>query len=217
MLLLALLAFWPSFFKPVIQGSFNSPVSLIHWHASFVFLWLLLLMVQPLLISLKRFAYHQILGLLAVLVVFGLVYTGFMVQVEFMQHYFKLNEWVHAVQVPFFRMVTLLIFIICFLLSLLIKDRSWHKRLVFLGSFALLEAAFARLFLNYMGQLELSGLLGTLTHIGLMVYFVIWDRLTLGRFHPVSLWGSIAITLIIVGSAPIASTTWWFDIAKKIA
>ncbi|TDR23570.1 hypothetical protein [Marinicella litoralis] len=217
MLLLALLAFWPSFFKPVIQGSFNSPVSLIHWHASFVFLWLLLLMVQPLLISLKRFAYHQILGLLAVLVVIGLVYTGFMVQVKFMQHYFKLNEWVHAVQVPFFRLVTLLVFTVCFILAMLIKDRSWHKRLIFLGSFAILEAAFARLYMNYMGVLELAGLLGALTHIGIMAYFVFWDRIVLGHFHVVSLWGSIIITAFIFGTAPIAETQWWFGVAQSIA
>ena len=100
---------------------------------------------------------------------------------------------------------------------MLIKDRSWHKRLIFLASFAILEAAFARVFLNYMDVFELSGLLGALTHVGVMAYFVIWDRIELGRFHVVSLWGSIIITLLIFGTAPIAETQWWFEMAQTIA
>ncbi|VAW43741.1 hypothetical protein MNBD_GAMMA02-1294 [hydrothermal vent metagenome] len=217
MFLVALLGFWPSYFSPVIHATFNSPVSLIHWHASFTFLWLLLLVIQPLLIHQKQIAYHQILGTLGVIIAIAVIYTGFMLQAQFMHHYFSLNELVHAVKVPFFRLVTLLIFTVCFLLSMLIKDRSWHKRLVFLASFAILEAAFARVFLNYMDVLELPGLLGALTHIGIMVYFVLWDRIELGRFHVVTLWGSIIITLLIFGTAPIAETQWWFEMAKKIA
>ena len=217
MLLVALLGFWPSYFSPVIEATFKPPVKLIHWHATFTFSWLLLLVIQPLLINLKRVAYHQLLGIFGVLVAIGLVYTGFMVQVQFMQHYFSLNELVHAVTVPFFRLVTLLVFTFCLLLSLLIKDRSWHKRLIFLGSFAILEAAFARVFLNYTDVLELSGLYGALTHIGVMACFVIWDRIELGHFHVVSLWGSIIITLIIFGTAPIAETQWWSEMAQSIA
>lgn len=217
MLAVALVGFWPSYFNPVINTTFNSPASLIHWHASFVFIWLLLLVVQPLLISLKRVAYHQTLGFFGVLIAIGVTYTGFMLQVQFMQHYFILNELVHAVQVPFFRLVTLMVFVVCFLLSISVKDRSWHKRLLFLGSFSLLEAAFARLFLNHMGELELSGLFGTMTHIGIMAYFVLWDRIRLGRFHEVSLWGAIIITLIIIATAPLADTEWWFEVVKRMA
>ena len=217
MLMVAVLGFWPSYFSPLIDGTFKGPVKLIHWHAIFTFSWLLLLVIQPLLINLRRVAYHQLLGIFGVLVAFGLVYTSFMVQVQFMQHYFSLNELVHAVTVPFFRLVTLVVFTLCFLLSMLIKDRSWHKRLIFLGSFAILEAAFARVFLNYTEVLELSGLYGALTHIGVMACFVIWDRIKLGHFHVVSLWGSIVITLIIFGTAPIAETQWWSAMAQSIA
>ncbi len=217
MLLVALLGFWPSYFSPIMDATFNGPVKLIHWHAAFTFSWLLLLVIQPLLINLKRVAYHQLLGIFGVLIAIGVIYTSFMVQVQFMQHYFSLNELVHAVMVPFFRLVTLLVFTICFILSMLIKDRSWHKRLIFLGSFAILEAAFARVFLNYTDVLELSGLYGALTHIGVMAVFVIWDRLELGYFHVVSLWGSIIITVIIFGTAPIAETQWWSEMAQSIA
>ncbi len=217
MFLVALLGFWPSYFSPVINATFNSPVSLIHWHASFTFLWLLLLVIQSLMISQKQITLHQTLGMFGVVVAIGVIYTGFMVQAQFMQHYFSLNELTHAVIVPFFRLVTLLVFVVCFLLSMIIKDRSWHKRLIFLGSFALLEAAFARVYLNYIGLLELSGLLGALTHIGVMAYFVLWDRIQLGRFHAVTLWGSIIITLLIFGSAPVAETHWWFEMANNIA
>jgi|GEM_PF-4289791 len=217
MLLVALIAFWPSFFNPVLQAKFTSPVSLTYWHASLIFLWLLLIVIQSILISFKRIAFHQILGLFSIIIAIGMIYTSFMLQVQFMQHYFSLNELTHAVQVPFFRLITLLVFVVCFILSMLIKDRSWHKRLILLGSFALLEAAFARLFLNYSAAFELSGLFGTLTHIGVMAYFVIWDRIMLGHFHLVSLWGSVSITLLILGTAPVAESSWWFEMAKSMA
>ena len=58
MLMVAVLGFWPSYFSPLIDGTFNGPIKLIHWHAIFTFSWLLLLVIQPLLINLRRGAYH---------------------------------------------------------------------------------------------------------------------------------------------------------------
>ncbi len=217
MLVVALIGFWPSYFRPLFQHTFNSPVSLTHWHAAFTFLWLLLLVVQPLLVTLRKIKWHRMLGGLGLLTAIGVIYTGFMLQVQFMQHYFNLHELIHAVQVPFFRLMTLLVFTVCIVLAMAIKDRSWHKRLLFLGTFAILEAAFARFFLNYFGMLELSGLLGAVTHVGIMVYFVMWDRLRLGRFHPVTLWGAILITLVTFGTAPIADSGWWLEITRILA
>ncbi len=217
MFLVALIGFWPSYFRPIIQNTFSSPVSLTHWHASFTFMWLMLLVVQPLLVSMRKIKWHQSLGGFGLLIAVGVIYTGFMLQAQFMQHYFSLDELTHAVQVPFFRLMTLVVFTVCFVLAMLIKDRSWHKRLLFLGTFAILEAAFARLFLNYMGMLELSGLLGAVTHIGIMVIFVMWDRLRLGLFHPATLWGSILITLVTFGTAPIADSGWWQEMARAMA
>ncbi len=217
MLLVSVVAFIPSYFSPLINNTSIGPIKFVHWHALFVMLWLLLLVIQPWLVSQRKIKLHQILGVFGILIAIGVIYTSLMVQAQFMHHYLSLNELTHAVKVPFFRLMTLLVFTACVVLSLVIKDRSWHKRLIFLGSFAILEAAFARLFLNYMGVIELSGLLGALTHLGIMVFFVIWDRIELGRFHIVSLWGSVIISVLIFGTAPIADTQWWFAVAKNLS
>lgn len=217
MLFIALIGFWPSYFQPTLASTFNSPVSMMHFHVITTFVWLLLLVIQPLLVYLNIIVWHKYVGLFSLLVALGLIYSCMMVQLQFMHHYASLDEHAHAVLVPFFRLVTLLIFTVCIVLATLVKDRSWHKRLIFLGSFAILEAAFARLFLNYFQLLELSGLLGALVHVLVMVIFLTWDRLRLGYFHPVSLWGTIVITLVTFGSAPVANSAWWADVAAQMA
>ena len=213
LLLLALVGFWPSYFLPLSQCTFNYPVSMIHWHVVFTFAWLLLLVIQPGLKIKKQMHWHRRLGLLGLFLALGLIITGYQVQVQFMQHYFQLNETSHAVQLPFFRLITLLVFTLCFFFAMLFKDRAWHKRLLILGTMTIMQAGFARLYLNYWGELELAGLYGAITHVVVMVLFVIWDRMTHGRFHPASLWGSVMITLLVFGTAPLAESSWWSGMA----
>ena len=107
-----------------------------------------------------------------------------------------------AVFTPFFRLLTLLVFAVCVITALVRRNRSdWHKRLMLLGTFSLLEAPISRFYGNVLDLGDISGLLAAVSHTVLMIIFLIWDRRMLGRFHRVTVWGTIIITLVIFGTA----------------
>ncbi|WP_223788280.1 hypothetical protein [Marinicella meishanensis] len=215
--LLAVVGFWPGYFQPLWQQTFQSPVALTHVHAAYCFAWLTLMVLQAWLQIKHHRRWHRRLGLLGVIVAAGVVVTGVWLQAQFMQHYLTLGETQHAIQLPFFRLATLLVFAVCVVLALLISDRSWHPRLLLLGTLSLMQAAFARLYLHHLGVLELAGLYAAITHLVLMAFWVWWDRLQLGRFHAVSLWGTVLITAVMFGTAPLAQSVWWSQWAVALA
>jgi len=88
-----------------------------------------------------------------------------------------------------------------------------HKRLMLLATVNLLEAAFIRFPLEFITDNA------PLTTFGPALLFVvalgIYDRRTMGRIHPVTLWGGIAIALslpvafVVSGNAPWLSIAAW--------
>jgi hypothetical protein len=58
LLAVALVAFWPSYLSLGISGSPNY----VHWHAGTCVFWMLLLIVQPILISRRRMDMHRRIG-----------------------------------------------------------------------------------------------------------------------------------------------------------
>ena len=84
------------------------------------------------------------------------------------------------------------------------------------GTLALLQAPLVRMYANVFGFQEISGPLGVFSHIVLMVVFIFWDRLAHGRFHPVSIGGSILITLIVFGISPFVQSDWWQELAIQL-
>lgn len=73
--LLALIAYWPSYFSRVLSADHYT-----HFHASLAALWILMLAAQPMLIRAKRLAWHRLLGafsyVLAPLIVVSIMLLG---------------------------------------------------------------------------------------------------------------------------------------------
>src|SRR5688572_7786671 len=75
LLLLAFVAYWPSYFSQVLSADHYT-----HFHASLAALWIVMLAAQPTLIRMKRLALHRLLGafsyVLAPLIVISIVLLG---------------------------------------------------------------------------------------------------------------------------------------------
>jgi len=217
-LVISIAGFWPTYFAPIIAGTYTDAVPLMPWHVLGMGLWVVLIASQPALVAIGRTDLHRSIGVFGAVVALGVVITGTIVQLDAMALHAGLDNTGDAVITPFFRLVTLLVFAVCVIAALVRWNRSdWHKRLMLLGTFSLLEAPLSRFYSNVLGLGDNSGLLAAVSHAVLMIIFLIWDRRTLGRFHPVTLWGTILITLIIFGTAPIAFSAWWADVAATLA
>ena len=75
LLLLAVVAYWPTYFSRVLSADHYT-----HFHASLAALWIIMLAAQPTLIRMKRLALHRLLGafsyVLAPLIVVSIMLLG---------------------------------------------------------------------------------------------------------------------------------------------
>ena len=217
-LVIALVGFWPSYVAPLAAGSYRPPSPTMTWHVIFTTAWLILLILQPLLVRQNMIALHRQLGVLGVLVAIGVVVTGIVVQLDVLGPYAAKDDYANAVPIPFIRLTLLLGFAICITWAVLLRSRpDWHKRLMLLGTLPLFQSAFDRMGANVFGLPEIRGLFAIGGFLGLLLLFVIWDRIRLGHFHPVTKWVTIAFAVFYVFSPAIAGSPWWRAIAASLA
>ena len=184
--------------------------SLIHVHAALFTAWIVLLFAQTRLVAAGRIDLHRRLGILGVVVAALMIVVGTLT---------ALHGVVRGVApggadprrfliVP---LVALLVFGILFVAAIRArKTPQTHKRLILLATMALLPPALARWVILYLG-------FGPPVVLGLAALFVVplvvWDFQTLGRLHPATLWGGLAV----VGSIPlrlaIGLTSGWLAVA----
>jgi hypothetical protein len=176
--------------------------------------WFVLLLVQPALVGIGRADLHRALGrigagIAASLVVVGVIGAfiaarrpgGFMgVPVPPQQF----------ILIPLFDMVVFSVLVGTALA--LRRDVQAHKRLMIVGSIALIDAAVARWPGVIAGGPPAFFVLTDL----FLVPLVIWDLKTRGRLHPATLWGG----LLIIASQPLRlwlmGTGAWQAFAQKI-
>lgn len=215
---ISVVGFWPTYIAPSVEGTYASVSTSMPLHVVFATLWLLLILAQPVLIWQKEVRLHRQVGVLGALVAAGVVVTGVIVQTEVMGSYAARDDVANAVHAPFFRLVTMLIFALGVGAALVLRRHpEWHGRLMMFATFCLLEAPMQRVGTNLLGLGDRSGLFAAAGHMLLVALFVAWDRRAAGRFEPATVWGAVLTVALVVGTAPIAFTGWWRDVAARLA
>lgn len=217
-LAVSLVGFWPSYVAPLAAGTYRPPSTMMTSHVISTAAWLILLIMQPLLVQQRKVALHRQLGILGVLVAIAVVLTGVAVQIDVMDDYAVRDDYVNAVPIPFIRLSLLLGFGVCTTWAILLRNHpEWHKRLIVLGTFPLLQSPFDRMGGNIFGLSESRGLIAIGGHFGLMILFVIWDRVRQGRIHPATKWVTLALFAFYFLSPILADTWLWREIAASLA
>jgi len=191
---------------------------MIPWHVLSTTLWLALIISQSWLIQLNRVDLHRRIGLFGILVAMSVVVTGIVVQIDVIGSYDAKGDTTNAVLIPFIRFSLLFGYAVCVAWAIVLRKRpDWHKRLILLGTFPLLQSSFDRMAANVFGLLEIRGLMALAGHLVLMILFAFWDRRGQGYFHPVTKWGTILMILFYLVSPAIAGTEWWRELAANLA
>jgi hypothetical protein len=148
----------------------------------------------------------------------AVVVTGIVVQLDVMGPYAAKGDTLNAVLIPFVRFTLLLGFTICVAWAIALRRRpDWHKRLILLGTFPLLQSSFDRMAGNVFGLQATRGLMAIGGYLVLMILFIIWDRRTQGYFHPVTKWVGTVLILFYLGTPIISGTEWWRQWAEVLA
>lgn len=201
--------------------AFGGPTLLpiVRLHAAVSALWMLLLILQTSLIASRRTALHRRLGVLGAVLACALVVVGWIVA-------FDLRPALTARAVGLVPPPGTVEFLILPAEELLVfstligwglyarKKPGVHKRLMVLGTLALIPAATTRPPLpgSALMALGMFGVPEALFILALMIH----DVRTTGRLHPATIWGG---GFVLVGAASrcwIAQTDLWLWVARAI-
>ena len=215
------LGFWRTFFfkawYPEWASLHGAPETIFYVHGVAFAAWLLLLLTQTSLVASGRVDLHRRLGrfgagLAVVMVVLGTVGsliaagrpTGF------------IDVPVPPLQFLVVPLTVLVLFAAFVTLAVVNRRRAQsHKRYMILASIALIEAAIGRWPFTFMttpspvpglGMIELSVDL-------FLVPMIVWDLMSRGQPHPVTLWGGAALIANQLLRMPLAGTAAWLAFA----
>mgnify|MGYP006909079812 CR=1 FL=1 len=184
----------------ILTGQKTNPPLIIHVHAAAMSSWMALLAIQAWLMGTGRAKLHMKLGLTALFLaplVLGLMTAIFVLQIQ---------AGLTAPMILLIQTKRLLGFAVCVGLALFWRKSrpEAHKRLLFLGTFAVLDAAFFRMgwLLPGYGH-DNSFAVAHAYQLLLLVPFVVHDLRRLGRVHAVFL---IGIPVLVAFEAAAAMT-----------
>jgi len=202
----------------------KAPVTpLVAVHGVLFALWMVVFLVQTSLVSQGRTAIHKKLGPVACGLAAIMVIVGYVTAREMVRRGFDLSGDLNAQADPSFQVVfalgDLLTFAVLITAGVLYRHRSdVHKRLMLLGTIGgMMPASFAHL----LGHFPVFHTRAPLILVPLSAFFfapAAHDRIVRRRFHPVSLWGGIALFVWAnVRAAVIGPSPAWHHLVAWIA
>ncbi|MCZ6619053.1 MAG: hypothetical protein O7E57_13075 [Gammaproteobacteria bacterium] len=214
MLLLVFAGFAPTFFLSywLEPDPFTSAEPIFYLHGGVLSAWMMLLVVQPALITLQRAKVHRRLGWWGSGLAVGVVVMGILAGLA------AAARPEGAVNPPksleFLCVMVFGIFVFTLLVGLAIAfrhDSQYHKRFMILATINLLQPAIVRT------PLHLPGDFGAAETFLLAEVFilplVVWDLAMLRRIHPATLWGGLTIVASLPFRFWVSETETWLAIA----
>ena len=200
LLVLSVGAFADNLFTDVGQPSNRDPKMIVH--GLFGLAWAILFATQAWLVNVRRVGVHRRLGSAAFVVAIGVSASTLYL------FYDKFRGWAAMSPEVLANRLLLPVFFVCVALAYVRRTRSdWHKRLLLIGSMALLEPVLARLYDPMFGWAIPAGIDRALDEALFLAFlFSSWaalvgslwvhDYATMGRIHPATWAGSGAILLM---------------------
>lgn len=213
--LTVLAGFGPTYYFRVVRGlplaTLNGgPVTvLVHMHAVLFSGWVLLFVAQTTLVAQQRIAVHRRLGIVGGVLAALMVVVGTLTALK-MAARGAAPAGIDPYQILMIGLSDVLLFGGFVAAALLLRaKREAHKRLMLLAYVCIVTAAVGRL----PGVLSL----GPPALFGLSFVFVlagiIYDKMSIGRLHPVYAWGGTLLLLSVPVRLLISSTEVWKFVA----
>jgi hypothetical protein len=196
----------------------GAPETIFYIHGVAFAAWLLLLLAQTTLVSTGRVAVHRQLGLVGaalavVMVILGIV--GSLIAAARSNGFIDITAPpLQFLVVPFNIIVLFAVFV-----GLAIVNRrnpQTHKRLMILATIAVMEAGVGRwpfAFMNSPSPIPGLGMIELCVDL-FLVPLLVWDLVSRGKPHPVTLWGGAALILNQLLRWKLAATGAWLAFAS---
>jgi hypothetical protein len=191
-----ILGFAPSLVNTAARKAPATPLATAHGIVYAA--WLLMFLAQTTLVATRRIPVHRRLGTAAVFLAPMMIVLGYRTAIVMARRGFDLSGDLHIEADPLLGLVNplgdLLIFGILVAAGFWYRHRSdIHKRLMLLATVGgLMPAPLAHL-IGHLPSLNEMGPIIVVPTLLFLFASAAYDRISLGRMHPVSLWGAVAI------------------------
>jgi hypothetical protein len=181
-------------FNATMRRTTGTVTPIVLAHATLYTAWLLLFIAQSRLIGSGRVALHRRVGVLGAALAGTMVIVGFRVAIEAAQRGFKIDTLHDPLAYLVFPLGDLSAFAVLVALAIRYRKRPMvHKRLMLLATAgALMNAPLAH-FIAGFHMFDKAPVVILLPMALLLSASAVYDKLTLGKIHPVSLWGALAL------------------------
>jgi len=211
-----LIGFGKTFIIPSINGSFDAPF-IVHLHGAFAFSWILLFLVQTILIHVRNYRLHQILGILGTGIAIGIgitiVFVGkYVVSRDLSQ---GLGEISYSSLIG--NITSASLFLLFVLLGILKRnDPASHKRFMLLATIIVLWPAWFR-FRHYFPAIPRPDIwFAVVLADSLIITAWIWDKVKNGKIHPALLFWGLFVILEQSFEVIVYDSEIWRSISKGI-
>lgn len=192
-LLITFVGFFKTFFLPFARGTFSAP-AVIYVHGTFLFLWTALLVTQSVLIQVRKVKLHRRLGFLSLGLIPCVAISTMAAGVYALKRDVALGGGQVAISSLVGTFTAPVIFAALVTAALVYRKRpEIHKRLILLAMIAVLWPAFFRFRHYFPSVAHPEFVFGFVLPQSMVLAAMLWEKLTLGRVHPVYLTAGLAL------------------------
>jgi hypothetical protein len=221
--LIAFSGFTPSYWAPVLHGTFHAP-PILHVHGFLLFSWTLFYFVQTALVASGRVTSHRNWGLFGIALFSVLVCSIIATKITLM----RLDDS-HGMGEASRRFALVAFWALPFMIGLFgaaianIRNPETHKRLMYTLMASMMTPAVARVFLAFLAPAgaDVSGpppvfvaIPPSIVGYLMIVIAMIYDRRTRGRVHKAYVYGVAALLLNSILLLPLSGTHAWMATAE---
>lgn len=194
-------------------GSFTP---LVEVHGALFLAWLILFIAQSRLIGGGRIALHRRLGVFGGALALAMIVVGYHASIEAARRGFKIDRLHDPLAFLVFPLGDLTAFTVLVTLALLFRKRPMaHKRLMLLATAgALMNAPLAHFIADFR-SFDTMPFVIILPMLLLLSASAMYDKVTLGKIHPVSLWGALGLFVFAnLRAGLIGPSAAWHSLAR---
>lgn len=212
-----LIGFFPTYLRPLSENRFTGTLG-YHIHGALLSAWIGLFILQTWLVRTRRVSVHRTLGWTTLALVPGVVFSTLFVGADSVRRAMAVGQDPSAVS-AIFGVYSAMLLYGAFVAAGLIQRRRVenHRRWMFLATLAMLWPAAFR-FRHYFPSVPHPEIVFALLlpNVLLLAAFV-YDRKTLGRIHPVTLFAGGGLFLEQTLEALFYDTAGWRRISQELA
>jgi hypothetical protein len=211
--LIVFIGFSRTYFLAALFHAKPLPAAIVHLHGAVFTSWIVLLVIQAALATGGRADIHRRLGILGVALAPSVVILGFLVANEMLRRLWTAPGFdapgIYAVALS--EILGFAVPVGC--AFGLRRKPAYHKRLVLIGTIAMMTAGFGRWPVHLLLHKPLPAMVAALS---LLLPLAVYDLRSLGRVHRATVLGGAWVTFIELTGAAASHTAAWQSFAAHM-